>query len=84
MPPPQHQQQQQTGAGPDKEMMEVKQLLKQALGGAGILNHARVRFRQAMQFSLTFVAHHEYANSRHPHPSRQTGVACRRGPFGHG
>lgn len=68
MPPPQHQQQQHTHAGPDQEVVEVKQLLRQALGGAGILNHARVRFRQAMQSCPTSLAHHENAHSRHPPP----------------
>jgi hypothetical protein len=49
LPPPQHHyQQQQAHAGPDQEVMEVKQLLEQTLGSAGILNHVKVRLSQLL------------------------------------
>lgn len=42
-PPEQHHHQQQAHVGPNQDVVEVKGMLQQALGGAGILNHVRVR-----------------------------------------
>ena len=45
-PPPQHHHQQQQAHAGDQEVMEVKALLQQALGGAGILNHVKLSLSQ--------------------------------------
>lgn len=59
-PPPQHyQQQQQVHAGPDQEVVEVKQLLQQALGSSGLLNHVKASPPPFPLPSLLFLVRHQ-------------------------
>jgi len=85
-PPPQHHhQQQQAHAGPDQELMEVKALLQQALGGAGILNHVKVRLSQKQHFHISQTSPGTEPLTLDIYPSQTLkGIARRRSPSGHG